>query len=204
MVLIHPDKIAGHRTRDGFDRIGGSLFQGRILGVLAPDYAQTMTAWVLAVADGHPPASTSASAPQQAFASTPIPANAWCVWLAPVLLLGFAVYPVTAVPRRGPVLRPVRWVAGLGLLAVMATVACSTAVFVAGEGAATPVVWGQPALWLLVQGLAIAAVVSAVVSVASLLCRRPKPCWALWLRLAPVGLATVGFVPWAVWWGVAP
>jgi hypothetical protein len=84
----------------------------------------------------------------------------------------------------------------------VATVACSIAVFVAGTGAAAPVVWGRPALWLVVQGLAVAVVVSACASAAALR-RRATPSRAVWLRLAPVGLAAVGFVPWAVWWGVA-
>ncbi|MEV7691396.1 alpha/beta hydrolase family protein [Streptomyces bungoensis] len=194
----------GHRTSDGFDRIGGPLFHGKKLGELSPRYTQTMTSWVQAVAAGHPPASSAAPVPGQALASTPVPGHAWYAWLAPVLLLlGFAAYPVSAVLRRGPVLRPVRWLAGLGLLAVMATVTCPLAVFVAGNGAVAPVVGGRPALWLVVQGLAVAVVVSACASAAALRRRRLTPSGAVWLRLAPVGLAAVGFVPWAVWWGVA-
>ncbi|MGO4755988.1 alpha/beta hydrolase, partial [Streptomyces sp. 2MCAF27] len=139
-----------------------------------------------------------------AFSTTPVPGHAWYAWLAPaLLLLGFAAYPVSALLRRGPVLRPVRWLAGLGLLAVVATLACSIAVFVAGNGAVAPVVWGRPALWLVAQGLAVAVVVSAGVSAVALRRRRLTSGWAAWLRLAPVGLAAVGFVPWAVWWGVA-
>ncbi|MER6571559.1 prolyl oligopeptidase family serine peptidase [Streptomyces sp. NPDC001093] len=194
----------GHRTSDGFDRIGGPLFHGKKLGELAPGYARTMTSWVRDVAAGHPPASSAAPAPRQALATTPVPGHAWYAWLTPaLLLLGFAAYPVSALLRRGPVLRPVRWLAGLGLLAVVTAVACPLAVFVAGNGAAAPVVWGRPAMWLVVQGLAVAVAVSACVSAAALRRRRPTPSWALWLRLAPVGLAAVGFVPWAVWWGVA-
>ena len=194
----------GHRTSDGFDRIGGPLFHGKKLGDLAPRYAQTMTSWVQAVAAGHPPVSSAAPAPGQALVTTPVPDHAWYAWLAPALLFpGFAAYPVSALLRRGPVVRPVRWLAGLGLLAVVATVACPIAVFVAGNGAAAPVVWGRPALWLVVQGLAVAVVVSACVSAVILWRRRLTSSWAVWLRLAPVGLAAVGFVPWAVWWGVA-
>ncbi|MGW4517627.1 alpha/beta hydrolase family protein [Streptomyces sp. NPDC004393] len=194
----------GHRTSDGFDRIGGPLFHGKKLGELTPRYAQTMTSWVRAVAAGHPPASSAAPAPAQALATTPVPDHAWYAWLAPaLLLLGFAAYPISALLRRGPVLRPVRWLAGLGPLAVVATVACPLAVFVADNGAAAPVVWGRPVSWLVVQGLAAAVVVSACVSAAALWRRRPTPSWAVWLRLAPVGLAAVGFVPWVVWSGVA-
>ncbi|MGW1195093.1 alpha/beta hydrolase family protein [Streptomyces sp. NPDC002536] len=194
----------GHRTSDGFDRIGGPRFQGKKLGDMPPSYVQTMTSWVRAVATGHPPASSAAPAPEQALATTPVPGHAWYAWLAPaLLLLGFAAYPVSALLRRDPVLRPARWTAGLGLLAVVATVACPFAVYVAGDGAATPVVWGRPAAWLVVQGLAVAVVVSACASAAALRRRRPAPNRASWLRLAPVGLAAVGFVPWAVWWGVA-
>ncbi|MGW7526745.1 alpha/beta hydrolase family protein [Streptomyces sp. NPDC054783] len=194
----------GHRTSDGFDRIGGPLFHGKKLGELSPRYAQTMTSWVRAVAAGHPPASSAAPAPGQALATTHVPGHAWYAWLAPaLLLLGFAVYPVNALLRRGPVVRPVRWLAGLGLLAVVATVVCPLAVFVVGNGAAAPVIWGRPALWLVVQALAVAVVVSACASAATLWRRRLTPSRAVWLRLAPVGLAAVGFVPWAVWWGIA-
>ncbi|MFD8542715.1 alpha/beta hydrolase family protein [Streptomyces sp. NPDC059649] len=194
----------GHRTSDGFDRIGGPLFHGKKLGELTPRHAQTMTSWVHAVAAGHPPTSSAAPAPGQALVTTPIPGHARYAWLAPtLLLLGFAAYPVGALLRRGPVLRPVRWLAGFGLLAVVATVACSIAVFVAGDGAAAPVVWSRPASWLVVQALAVAVVVSAGASAAALRRQRLTSTWAVWLRLAPVGLAAVGFVPWAVWWGVA-
>ncbi|MFJ5680812.1 alpha/beta hydrolase family protein [Streptomyces sp. NPDC093097] len=194
----------GHRTSDGFDRIGGPLFHGKKLGELAPRSAQIMASWVQAVAAGHPPASSAAPAPEQALVTTPVPGHAWCAWLVPaLLLLGFAAYPVCALLRVGPVLRPVRWLAGLGLLAVVATVSSSTAVFVVGDDAAAPVVWGRPASWLVVQGLAVAVVVSAGVSAAALRRRPLTQSRALWMRLAPVGLAAVGFVPWAVWWGVA-
>ncbi|WP_237282550.1 alpha/beta hydrolase family protein [Streptomyces fodineus] len=194
----------GHRTSDGFDRIGGPLFHGKRLGELTPRYAQTMTSWVRAVAAGHPPESSAAPVPGQVLATTPLPGHAWYAWLAPaLLLLGFGAYPLSAPLRRGPVLRPVRWLAGLGLLAVVAAVAFPLAVFVAGDGAAAPVVWGRPAAWLVVQGLAVAVVMSACVSAAALRRRRPTPSGAAWLRLAPVGLAAAGFVPWAVWWGVA-
>lgn len=194
----------GHRTSDGFDRIGGPLFHGKKLGELTPRYARTMTSWVRAVAAGHPPASSAAPAPGQALAATPVPGHPWYAWLAPaLLLLGFAAYPTSALLRRGPVLRPVRWLAGLGILAVGTTVACPLAVFVAGNGAAAPVVWGRPAWWLVVQALAVAVVVSACLSAAALRRRRVASSRAAWLRLAPVGLAAAGFVPWAVWWGVA-
>ncbi|WEO99788.1 hypothetical protein A6P39_040290 [Streptomyces sp. FXJ1.172] len=124
--------------------------------------------------------------------------------LAPaLLLLGFAAYPVTALLCRGPVLRPVRWLAGLGLVAVVAAVACPFAVFALGDDAATPVLWGRPVVWLAVQGLAVAVVVSACVSAAAVRRRRPMPCRPAWLRLAPVALAAAAFVPWAGWWGVA-
>lgn len=194
----------GHRTSDGFDRIGGPLFHGKRLGELAPGYAQTMTSWVHAVAAGHPPASSAAPGPEQKLDTTPVPGHAWYAWLTPaLLLLGFSAYPVSALLRRGPVLRPVRWLAGLGLLAVAAAVASPFAVYAAGIGTATPVVWGRPAMWLMAQALAVAVVVSACVLAAALWRQRPTPNWAAWLRLAPVGLAAAGFVPWAVWWGIA-
>ncbi|MFF8902698.1 alpha/beta hydrolase family protein [Streptomyces lydicus] len=72
----------GHRTTDGFDRIGGPYFHGKPLGELAPGYAHTMTSWVRAVAAGHPPTSSTAPAPPQATSSIPVPGHSWSTWLA--------------------------------------------------------------------------------------------------------------------------
>ncbi|MGW4562313.1 alpha/beta hydrolase family protein [Streptomyces sp. NPDC004561] len=194
----------GHRTSNGFDRIGGPLFHGKRLGELTAGYVHTMTSWVRAVAAGHPPASSAAPPPPQALTSVPVRDHAWYAWLVPaLLLLGFAAYPVSALLRRGPVLRPVCWTAGLGLVSVVVAVVCPLAVFVAGDGVAAPELGGRPAAWLAVQGLAAAVVASACLSATALWHRPPAPSSAAWLRLAPVGLAAAGFMPWAVWWGVA-
>ncbi|MGG2464240.1 alpha/beta hydrolase family protein [Streptomyces sp. RGM 3693] len=193
----------GHLTTDGFDRIGGPLFHGKPLGELAPDYVQTVSSWVRAVGAGHPPTSSTAPAPPQATSSVPVPGRAWGAWLAPALLLaGFAAYPLSAVLRRGPAVPAVRWLSGLGLLTVASAVLYPLAVFAAGDAAAAPVVWGRPVAWLVVQMLAIAVLVSAGGTVVTV--RRRHRDWgqAVWLRLAPAALATVGFVPWALWWGV--
>ncbi|QRX90416.1 alpha/beta hydrolase family protein [Streptomyces noursei] len=193
----------GHRTTDGFDRIGGPLFHGRPLGELTPGYARTMTSWVRAVAAGHPPESRTAPAPPQAMSSVPVPGRTWWAWLLPALLcVGFAAYPLSAVLRRGPAVRPVRWLSGLGLLTVVGAVQCPLAVYVAGDGAAAPVLWGRPLAWLAVQTLAVAVLVTAGVTVATVLRRHRTWSRAAWLRIAPAALATIGFVPWAVWWGV--
>ncbi|WP_438484683.1 alpha/beta hydrolase family protein [Streptomyces sp. S186] len=193
----------GHRTSDGFDRLGGPLFHGKPLGELAPGYAETMTSWVRAVAAGHPPVSAVAPAPPQVASSTPVPGDAWYAWLAPLLLLvGFAGYPVGAVLRRGPVVRPVRRLAGLGLVAVVGAVACPLAVYVVGDGVAVPEVWGRPVVWLAVQLVGVAVIVAGVVAVVAVWRRRRAWGGGAWLRLAPVLLAAVGFVPWGVWWGV--
>lgn len=53
----------GHRTTDGFDSIGGAVFDGKPLGELGPGYADVITDWIHAVADGHPPAWSAAPAP---------------------------------------------------------------------------------------------------------------------------------------------
>ncbi|KJY41304.1 hypothetical protein VR41_13245 [Streptomyces sp. NRRL B-1568] len=193
----------GHRTTDGFDRIGGPLFHGKRLGQLAPDYAETMTSWIRAVAAGHPPASSAAPAPRQAAPSTPVPSRTPFAWLAPaLLLLGFAACPVTAVLRRGPVMRPIRWLSGLGLVAVVGAVACPLAVFAIGDGAAAPVVYGRPAGWLVVQVLGVAVVATACMAMTALWRARRTLDRVAWLRPAPAILAAVGFVPWALWWGV--
>ncbi|MEV8474386.1 prolyl oligopeptidase family serine peptidase [Streptomyces sp. NPDC051173] len=193
----------GHRTSDGFDRVGGPLFHGKRLGELTPDYVRTMTGWVQAVAAGHAPPSSAAPAPPQAAPSTPVPSRTPYAWLAPaLLLLGFATYPLTAVLRKGPAVRPVRRLAGLGLVAVVGAVACPLSVYAFGEAAVEPVVFGRPAGWLVVQLLGIAVVVAACVATAALRRTRRTLDTATWLRLTPAMLAAAGFVPWALWWGV--
>ncbi|MFI9358835.1 alpha/beta hydrolase family protein [Streptomyces lydicus] len=192
----------GHRTTDGFDRIGGPHFHGKPLGELAPGYAHTMTSWVRAVAAGHPPTSSTAPAPPQATSSIPVPDHAWSAWLVPALLLvGFSAYPLSAVLHRGPAVRAVRWLSGLGLFTVASAVLCPLAVFVLGDATAGPVVWGRPVAWLVVQLCALAVLVAAGVALAGALRERRAGGSVAWLRLAPVALATAGFVPWAVWWG---
>ncbi|WP_308403774.1 alpha/beta hydrolase family protein [Streptomyces rhizoryzae] len=194
----------GHRTSDGFDRIGGPLYHGHPLGELAPGYARTVTSWVRAVSAGHAPASSTAPAPAQSALSTPVPRNhAWAVWLVPaLLLLGFAAYPLTAVLRRGPAVRPARWTACLGLLTVLGTVLYPLAVFIAGDGAAAPLVGSRPVVWLAVQALALGLLAAAGVTAATAWRRRGTWGRATWLRLAPLALASAAFVPWGIWWGV--
>ncbi|MER6046761.1 prolyl oligopeptidase family serine peptidase [Streptomyces sp. NPDC001793] len=193
----------GHRTSDGFDRLGGPLFHGKPLGELAPGYGETMTSWVRAVAAGCPPVSAVAPAPPQMASSTPVPGDAWYAWLVPLLLLvGFAGYPVGAVLRRGPVVRPVRRLAGLGLVAVVGAVVCPFVVYVVGDGVAVPGVWGRPVVWLAVQLVGVAVIVAGVAAVVAVWRRRREWGVGAWLRPAPVLLAGVGFVPWGVWWGV--
>ncbi|MFB7667007.1 alpha/beta hydrolase family protein [Kitasatospora sp. NPDC056138] len=209
----------GHRTSDGFDRIGGPLYQGKRLGALAPGYMDTMTSWVHAVASGHPPPSSTAPAPAQAAASTPT-SGTWYAWLAPVLLLlGFASYPVSGAlrritgrprPRTRWCVALWRWLAGLGLVATTVALLCPIVVFTAGDGAATPVVAGRPVGWLVAQVLSIAVValtgVAAVTAVTAWRRRfehpsaDARPVQSTAAR-ATVMVTAVLFVPWALWWG---
>ncbi|GAA3080819.1 hypothetical protein GCM10020000_78350 [Streptomyces olivoverticillatus] len=125
-------------------------------------------------------------APRQAAPSTPVPSRTPFAWLAPaLLLLGFAAYPVTAVLRRGPVMRPIRWLSGLGLVAVVGAVACPLAVFAIGDGAVAPVVYGRPAGWLVVQVLGVAVVATACMAMTALWRARRTLDRVAWLRLSP-------------------
>ncbi|MFF4695037.1 hypothetical protein [Streptomyces chattanoogensis] len=175
-----------------------------------------MTSWVHAVASGHPPLSHTDPAPPQAAASTAVPGT-WCAWLTPVLLLlGFASYPVSGALRRTtrrarPHARRCvalwRWLAGLGLAAVTTTLLCPLAVFIAGDGAAAPVVVGRPVGWLVAQVLSVAVV--ALTGAAAVTARRRRlehaPAGARPVRQtaarATVMVTAVLFVPWALWWG---
>ncbi|WP_053923379.1 alpha/beta hydrolase family protein [Streptomyces chattanoogensis] len=214
--FLHHTAHNGHRTSDGFDRIGGPVYQGKRLGAPAPGYMDTMTSWVHAVASGHPPVPHTGPAPPQAAASTAV-AGTWYAWLTPVLLLlGFASYPVSGALRRitrraRPHTRRCvslwRWLAGLGLAAVTATLLCPLAVFIAGDGAAAPVVAGRPVGWLVAQVLSVAVV--ALTGAAAVTARRPRlehaPAGARPVRQtaarATVMVTAVLFVPWALWWG---
>lgn len=192
----------GHRTTDGFDRIGGPLHHGKRLGALAPGYADTMTSWIRSVAAGHPPLTSAAPAPSQVSTSVPVPGGAWLQWAAlAVLLAVFAGYPVagvmhrlTARPRRTSP-RSARWLAGLGLVTVLGTLLCTVSVFAAGEGMAAPVIGGRPLPWLLLQVLAVAVVATA--------CRTAAAAWRTrQIRTVPLIAAGAVFIPWALWWGL--
>ncbi|MEU9118371.1 prolyl oligopeptidase family serine peptidase [Streptomyces sp. NPDC048506] len=206
----------GHRTSDGFDRIGGPSYRGKRLGALPPGYVHTMTSWVRAVASGHPPRSSAAPALPQAIPSTPV-SGAWYARAVPaLLLLGFAAYPVGGMlrritsrkrprPRTGRCVRLFRWLAGLGFVAVVGAVLAPLAIFVLGDGAAAPVVAGRPVGWLVVQGLSVAVVVVLCVTAAAVIRERRE--WralgaARWMRSTVVLVTAAGFVPWALWWGV--
>ncbi|MEV4432865.1 prolyl oligopeptidase family serine peptidase [Streptomyces sp. NPDC049585] len=203
----------GHRTSDGFDRIGGPLHHGKRLGDLPPGYAATMTSWVGEVAADRPPVSRAATAPLQPIASTPVAGGRYA-WLAPaLLLLGFAAHPAggllrrlggrrrthPASPRSAVLLR---WLAGLGVVEVAGALLCPLAVLAAGDATASPVLAGRPVTWLLLQGLAVGLLVLAAVTAATAWRERRTMGRAWRFRTLLTLATTAGFTLWAVWWGL--
>ncbi|MDT0448075.1 alpha/beta hydrolase family protein [Streptomyces hesseae] len=203
----------GHRTSDGFDRLGGPLYHGKPLGALAPGYADTMTSWVNEVAADRPPASHAAPAPPQAVTSTPVPDGRYA-WLAPaLLLLGFAAHPAVAALRRiarRPRTRArtprstilLRWLTALGIIEVTGALLCPLAVFAAGDAAATPVVAGSPAFWLLLKVLAIGLLALAATTAVTAWRERHALGRTLRLRTLTALTTAAGFALWAPWWGL--
>ncbi|MET9485405.1 prolyl oligopeptidase family serine peptidase [Nocardia sp. NPDC006630] len=202
----------GHRTTDGFDSIGGAVFDGKPLGELGPGYADVITDWIHAVADGRPPASSAVPAPPETSLSrAPDGRPAYEYAALAFLLIGFAAYPLSAAARmllrRSDTRRPssVRWaarsVSALGLATVLGGVACVEWVLVTGAQRAPAVVLlGQPLQWLIVHILA-ATVLLAVAALALTWWRNRNRIDAISrAQLAILLLTGCVFVPWALHW----
>ncbi|MFX0575351.1 alpha/beta hydrolase family protein [Nocardia nepalensis] len=202
----------GHRTTDGFDAVGGELFEGKPLGELDPGYTDVMTEWIHAIAADQEPPSSAAAAPVQTTASRAPGGHPGLEYAAlAALLLGFAAYPLSALARmmlrrrssdgvRGP-RRAARAVSSIGLLATLGGVTYVVGILAVG-GKLPPASFaiGQPLPWLLLHGLALAVPATAAVLALSAWRARARMDAPL-RRQAVVLLATaMAFVPWALHW----
>ncbi|MFE2957784.1 alpha/beta hydrolase family protein [Nocardia tengchongensis] len=202
----------GHRTTDGFDKVGGDLFDGKPLGALDPGYTDVMTDWIHAVAADQPPPTSAATPPPQTAPSHAPGGHPGFEYTAlAVLLLGFATYPLTAIARivlhRRPsaahraTRRAAQLLSTLGLVTTLGTVTYAVAILATG-GSRPPTSFalGQPLPWLLLHGLAVAVPALAVILTLSASRARAQLTAPL-RRHTVVLLATAtAFVPWALHW----
>ncbi|MGA5132949.1 alpha/beta hydrolase family protein [Streptomyces olivoreticuli] len=203
----------GHRTKDGFDKLGGPFVDGKRLGALGPGYADVMTSWVRAVAAGQPPASSTASPPRQEFGSRAATTGAWYESNAlqyavlALFLVAFAGYPVIAGVRRitghrgrPAVSRPARWLAATGTAAVVGTLTFMTSIFALGGKSVTPFLFGRPLPWIVLQVLALAVVAATAATGRSWWRTRHEVNGTTRIRLTLLLAAGTVFVPWALYW----
>ncbi|HEX4701542.1 MAG TPA: alpha/beta hydrolase, partial [Pseudonocardiaceae bacterium] len=180
---------------------------------LSPDYGDVEAVWITALPNG--PTAVSTAAPTQDQPSRPVTPLAWWespgVQLAAILLflVAFAGYPVTAVVRRllgrrggPPVVRPARWLAATGLASTVGFLGYLFFLLATAANILGVVVLGRPIPWLVLQILAVAIVVSTVVTAVQW--RRHNRDLSRVDRMRLGLLVTAGFVflPWAVYWGL--
>lgn len=187
----------------GFDRLSD----------LAPDYGEAEAAWITSLP--HDPTTVSAAAPTQDQPSHPVTPLAWYespgVQLAPVLLflVAFAGYPVSAVVRRllghrgaPPVAWPARWLAATGLASTVGFLGYLFFMLATAANIVGVVVLGRPLPWLILQILAVAAVVATVVTAVQWRRHGPDLVRVDRVRLGLLLTAGLVFLPWAVYWGL--
>lgn len=199
---------AAHRTPDGGVTRSPEL---------APGYADLVGSWVGDVTAGSPPtAGTSGPAPAQASPTVPVPPPApWesaPVQLASLLLLlvAFTAYPVVALVRRfrgrsrPPVTGAARLLSAGGLAAVLGSFSYLFYLVMTGGKLAAPgpVVAGRPLLWLVLQALAVASVVAAVLTALAWRRDRASVSRGEGVRLGLLLAGGAVFVPWALYWGL--
>lgn len=197
---------------DGFD-IDPARIEAE-LADLAPEYVDTVTAWVHGLADG-PPASSADPPPHQVQRSSPLtplgPLEALWVQLVVLGLLGlaFVSYPVTALvgrlrssPDRSPTRRSARTVFTLGLVTPVLALGYLGFLMVTAALALGPVVLGRPLAWLLLQVATAATAAAGAVLVLQWWQHRHEISRRGTLRVATLAAGIAVFVPWAAYWGL--
>ncbi|WP_156161397.1 alpha/beta hydrolase family protein [Nocardia vulneris] len=204
----------GHRSTDGFDKVGGQLFDGKPLGALDPGYTDVMTSWVWSVARGAAPLSSAEPVPPQVDTSREPSSGAWYdtavvrYGALALLLVGFLGYPVLAWAgrRRAPdgraVRAPARWLSATGLFAVIGTLTYVVSCFATGVQGASAFLAGRTLPWLVLQTFSAVALFSLIATVLVWWRTRRRVVGVERVRLALLVLAGIVFVPWALSWGL--
>jgi dienelactone hydrolase len=183
---------------------------------LAPGYAELVGSWVHDVTNGHLPNADAPAPPVQDHPSVEAPPSAWweSAWtqLAAFVLfvVAFSAYPLVALVRRlrgrrvHPVSRWARLLSGTGLGAAIGLLGYLFYLMAAGRSPDPgPIIAaGRPLPWLVLQGLAVAAVAAGIATAVA---------WRRAAATVPRGervrlglLLTAGavFLPWAFYWGL--
>lgn len=188
-------------TTDGFDR----------LDAFAPGYLDLVGSWANGVAE-RPPVATTDTPPRQDRQSLALAPPRW--YEAPWLLIGawafallaFAAYPATARLRGHgaamPAAGPARWLSATGMAAAVAFPGYFVMLMAGGAMTLGPTVFGRPVPWLVLQALAVAVVIAAVVTAARWWRRRGDVGTATAARLGLLLAGAAIFTPWAVYWGL--
>lgn len=204
------------RSRNGFDVDVSGLARGDldVLADFAPGYVDTVTRWVLGLAD-QPAAASADAPPPQDHTSAPLTplASYESLWVQAaacvVLVLAFVSYPLTAAVRRlrgrrDPV--PSRWPARVlvlaGLVVPPLTVSYLGYIMTTAARALGPVVAGRPLPWLLLQLGALTAVTAALVLTARWWRERRHHTPSTNTRFGVLLAGATVFVPWAAYWGL--
>lgn len=188
-------KNANHNMRNSADGYGTSP-------EFAPGFIDLVTTWI-----NETPPPTVDPPPTQTLASAPTEPLAWYeepvvqLGLLVVMLVGFLGYPVCAATRRlrgttgqpaGP--WPARVTALAGVIAVLGTVGYLFYVVATGAVGVDTTILGRPPIWLLLQVVAVGAVVGAGFVVRGWRHARVQR------GLLLAGVAA--FLPWAAYWGL--
>ncbi|WP_433479423.1 alpha/beta hydrolase family protein [Spirillospora sp. CA-142024] len=196
---------AAHLTPDGGVTRGAEL---------APGYADLVGSWVHDVTNGKPPEADAATPLHQKYPSAEVQPLPWWesrwVHLAAVLLflVAFTAYPLVALVRRlrGRRVRPVsRWarlLAGAGFAAGFGPVVYLFYLVAGNSPDPGPVLGGRPLPWLILQGLAVAAVAAAVATAVAWRRAAAAAAPGERVRLGLLMAAGAVLVPWGLHWGL--
>ncbi|GAA1752182.1 alpha/beta hydrolase family protein [Agromyces humatus] len=194
-----------HTSRNGFD--GDEHF--------ANGYVHLAPAWVGSLENGSFDCPSPIAA-QQVGAPEPLGPLAWYESIGMhavagfVLLVAFLSYPVSALVRRlrgqrepGPAAWPARLVSAAGLVTLLGTVCLLGYVMATGATEPIgPVVLGRPAVWLLLQLLALVVVGAAAWTGIAWWQARDRVAVGAGVRLGTLLAGAIVLVPWAAWWGL--
>lgn len=188
---------AGRVTTDGYDRLGGPVIHGVVMGELFPGYGDLMTDWIAsrtAVRDGLP-VQTRTSTPVAAvnllwwagFTAILLALLSWPVWALVRRIRGHRGRPAGALAARGLVLTGLTGLIG-GITYTIVTVA-SSGKTIAGYAL------GQPLPWLLLRAAVVTALACAVMTALAL---RETTGAAARVRLAVTAFGGLLLAPFAI------
>ncbi|WP_448003405.1 alpha/beta hydrolase family protein [Agromyces bauzanensis] len=181
----------------------------------AGGYLELAPAWVAGL-DGASFECPTAPRAQQVGSPAPLRSLDWFESLPAhaaagfVMLAAFLAYPISAVVRRArgrrnavPAAGPARLLAAAGLVTVLGTVCLLGYLMATGAtDPIGPVLLDRPAIWLVLQALAVTVVCAGIWTAIAWWRHREVATVGAHLRLGSVVVGAIVFVPWAAWWGL--